>query len=92
MHLTLAMKNFEGGILASGSKKEILKATRLQALDIREATRKNEGLTYDVHALRGHRSKLVCAASYNINQMDINQLLHLLNQHGSATYAIVEEI
>lgn len=80
----------------NGSKKEILAYLRGEALEMRKGSRDTmKGVANDVHSIIGakkHTSEVVNLATYDIKQMNIEQLLPLVNAHGVMSYEISEII
>lgn len=72
----------------TGSRKEVLKFLRNEALDRREVSRKSNNLLWDVHSLprTSHVSELVTMASFEINRQGIDRLVDLLSKHGVLKY------
>ncbi|MCT4665662.1 MAG: hypothetical protein N4A45_10550 [Flavobacteriales bacterium] len=75
-----------------GSRKEVLEHLRQEAKRKRRDSRLTKGLPDNVHSIDEnlHQAKLVTIASFKINEMGLEQLLDLLNQHGELKYAVEE--
>lgn len=73
-----------------GSKKEILTFLRDEAHKLRRSSRLIHNLPDNVHSIddKLHQSKLVTMASFKLSEMNIEQLLTLLNNHGVYKYQI----
>jgi plasmid maintenance system killer protein len=76
--------------IIEGNKKNILEQLRTEAREKRSSSRIAHKLEDTVHSIdeNKHPSKLVTMASFRLEELAINQLLKLLNNHGITNYAI----
>ena len=67
-----------------GSRKELLAQLRYIAKEKRRTSRLHKGLEDSVHAVdRGlHQAELVTMSSWEIDELDVDPLVNLLNNHG----------
>lgn len=81
--------------VVEGKKRAILTYMRSEALRMRKESRMTMPKELrDVHSIIGadrHISEVVNLASFQINQMNIEQLLPLINAHGVMSYSISEQ-
>ena len=67
-----------------GSRKDLLSRLRYVAKEKRRSSRLHKGFEDSVHAIDKdlHPAKLVTMPSWTINELDIDPLIELLNDHG----------
>jgi len=74
----------------TGSKKQVLNFLRTEARRMRRESRTSRHLPDDVHSINEnlHPSKLVTMASFKLNDLDVDALLNLINNHGVLKYKV----
>ena len=67
-----------------GSRKDLLAQLRYIAKEKRRSSRLNKGFEDSVHSIdRGlHQAELVTMSSWKIDELDVDPLISLLNDHG----------
>lgn len=73
----------------TGTKKQVINYLRDEARRMRRESRTSKHLEDSVHAISEslHSSKLVAMASFKLNNLNIEALLELMNNHGVIKYA-----
>jgi len=71
-----------------GNKKVVLEKLRTEAREKRRSSRIAHKLEDTVHSIDDskHQSKLVTMASFKLENLGVDQLLDLLNNHGVTNY------
>jgi len=74
----------------TGSKKQVINSLRVEASRMRRESRLSRKLEDSVHAINenSHPSRLVTMASFKINNLGMESLLELINNHGVIKYKV----
>ncbi len=74
----------------TGTKKRVLDFLRSEAREIRRGSRISNGLKDDVHSIdrSEHQSELVTMACFKLQDMRMEQILELINNHGVIKYTV----
>lgn len=90
MTLTISGQYSASNSTFTGIKKQVLNYLRDEARRMRRESRTSRHLEDSVHAINEnlHPSKLVTMASFKLNNLGIENLLELINNHGVLNYSI----
>ena len=73
-----------------GTKKQVLNFLRTEAKRMRRESRTSRHLDDSVHSIpeQKHPSKLVTIASFKLNDMRMEDIIKLINNHGVLKYTV----